>query len=54
MSWIANALRTDSSVGSGDGLVEGVGVQRVAVVHDGVEGLKRRADVVERNLLSME
>jgi hypothetical protein len=40
--------------GRGDGLIVGVGVQRVAVVVDGNQGLQRGADVVERNLLCMQ
>ncbi len=40
--------------GRGDGLVVGIGVQAVAVVVDGVEGLQRRADVVEVDLLGVQ
>jgi hypothetical protein len=54
MSWMAMALRTLSSVGRGDGLIVGVGVQRVAVVVDGIERLQRGADVVEVDLLRVE
>lgn len=40
--------------GRGDGLVEGVGVQAVAVVEQRVQGLQRGADVVELDLLRVQ
>jgi len=40
--------------GGGDGFVEGVGVQAVAVVEQGVERLQGGADVVELDLLGVE
>ena len=40
--------------GGGDRLVEGVGVQAVAVVVDGAQGLQRGADVVEVHFLSVQ
>ncbi len=38
----------------GDGLVKGVGMQRVAVVVNRVEGLQGRADVVEVDFLRVQ
>jgi hypothetical protein len=40
--------------GGGDGLVEGVGMQAVAVVVDGAEGLQGGADVVELDVLAVQ
>lgn len=40
--------------GGGDGLVIGVGVQTVAVVIDGAEGLQGGADIVELDFLGMQ
>ena len=40
--------------GRGDGLVVRVGVQAVAVVGEGEQGLQGRANVVELNLASVE
>jgi hypothetical protein len=54
ISWIAIARRTDSSVGRGDRLVVGVGVQRVGVVVGGDQRLQRGADVVEGDLLRVQ
>jgi hypothetical protein len=51
-----NRHRTAHAVfgGRGDGFVEGVGVQAVAVVVDGDEGLQRGADVVELDFLRVQ
>jgi hypothetical protein len=40
--------------GRGDGLIVGVGVQRVAVVVDGIERLQGGADVVEGDFLRVQ
>src|SRR3546814_4990878 len=40
--------------GRGDGFVVGVGVQAVAVVEQGVQGLQGGADVVELDLLRVQ